>query len=291
MVFSRIAAETLRVLPRKSLSRALGSLASWNAPRAAVQASVDLYARAYGIDLEDYVVPEAGWSSFNEFFIRELAAGRRPVSSDPLSVISPADGTLQSTGLIEQGATLRVKGQTYSVGALLARDSDAARFEGGTFAVIYLSPRDYHRVHAPVDGTVECVRHVPGTLFPVNEIGSRYVRGLLARNERVAVFQRSDVHGEVVSILVGALGVGSIDLAFDSSVRTHDGPVRGSVRYPVGRAPVLSRGAEMGRFRVGSTVIVLTTANAMRVTREQGVRIRMGEVLGMANSMNVSRSA
>ncbi len=280
MLASRIAAETLRLLPRKRLSRALGRMASLGVPPPMLQRAIDLYVRAYQVDLSECQVPEKGWGSFNEFFTRELRDGCRPVDPDPGAMVSPADGLVADCGAIDARASFRVKGRHYDVGELLGDPRDAARFEGGRFAIVYLSPRDYHRVHAPVAGPVRVVRHVGGTLFPVNKIGLDHVPGLFAKNERVAVFQETTTHGEIATILVGAIVVGSVTLRFDPAMRTNDGPPRGTVRYLPGREPTLDRGEELGAFRLGSTVIVLTTRSAgLELVVEPGTVVRMGQAI------------
>ena len=280
MVATRIAAETLRLLPRKRLSRVLGRVASLGVPQPMLQKAIDLYVRAYQVDMTECDVPEGGWGSFNEFFTRPLRAGSRAVDPDPAAIVSPADGVVEDCGPIDARSTFLVKGKPYDVGELLGDPRDAARFEGGRFAIVDLSPRDYHRVHAAVDGPVRVVRHVGGTLFPVNKIGLEHITGLFAKNERVAVLQESPRHGEIATILVGAIVVGGVTLAFDAAVRTNDGPPRGTVRYIEGREPVLERGEELGAFRLGSTVIVLTTRKAgVEMAIEPGTPVRWGEVL------------
>lgn len=283
MIASRIAAETLRFLPRKRLSWALGRVAAWGLPPPLLERAIDLYVRAYDVDLSECTVPDGGWASFNEFFTRQLRRGSRPIDDERGSIVSPADGLVADCGQIDANSRFRVKGRSYDVGTLLGDARDAPRFEGGKFAIIYLSPRDYHRVHAPVDGPVRLVRHVGGTLFPVNRIGLDHIPQLFAKNERVAVLQESSSHGEVATILVGAIVVGGITLSFDSAVRTNDGPPRGTVRYLEGREPMLSRGDELGAFQVGSTVIVFLTRNAgIELVVEPGTVIRMGQAIGRA---------
>lgn len=255
---TRVAAETLRLLPRKRISRGLGMLASRPASASALRQAIDLYVRAYGVDLTEAQVPEGGFETFDDFFTRALVPGARPVEGDEDTMVSPADGRVEGVGPIERGATIRVKGTDYSVGELLGDPRDGARFEGGSFAVVYLSPRDYHRVHAPVSGPVEMVRHVGGTLLPVNAFGIANYPKLFARNERVAMFQRSAEHGEVVTVMVGAIGVGRISLSFDPTIETNVGRGPTTQRYPSDRAPHVARGEELGRFHLGSTAIVVT---------------------------------
>lgn len=240
--------------------------------------AIGLYVRAYRVDLTECEVPEGGFRSFNEFFSRPLRDGMRPLDPDPDAVLCPADGKLEDEGPIDAHARFLVKGKTYEVGELLGAASEAARFEGGRFAVVYLSPRDYHRVHAPVDGVVTHARHVGGTLFPVNRIGVEHVPNLFARNERVAVHLASARHGEIVTVLVGAMVVGGIEVAFDPSIRSNQGRPAGEICYPTPTR--FSRGAEIGRFLLGSTVIVLSQACArLEPCLAPGSTVRMGQAL------------
>lgn len=284
MVTTRFAAETLRLLPRKRLSRALGRAAALEPPPALLQRAIDLYVRAYRVDLSECEIPAGGFRSFNEFFSRPLVRGARPIDADPDVLLCPADGKVEDLGPIEPGARFLVKGRDYDVAELLGADAATGRrFEGGQFAVVYLSPRDYHRVHAPVDGVVRVVRHVGGTLFPVNRIGVEHVPRLFAKNERVAVHQESARFGEVVTVLVGAIVVGGIELAFEPRLRTNRGSVLGELRYGE-EAAHLGRGDELGRFVLGSTAIVLTTPAARLAPAVQSGSIaRMGRALLRAN--------
>jgi phosphatidylserine decarboxylase len=253
-------------------------MASLEPPRPLLSGAIGLYVRAYRVDLTECEVPEGGFRSFNDFFSRPLRDGARPLDTDPEAVLCPADGKLEDEGPIDARSRFLVKGKTYEVGELVGAPSEAARFEGGRFAVIYLSPRDYHRVHAPVSGAVTHARHVGGTLFPVNRIGVEHVPNLFAKNERVAVHQQSERHGEVVTVLVGAMVVGGIEVVFDATIRSNHGRPAGEIRYP--RPTHLERGAELGRFLLGSTAIVLTQASArLRPCIAPGASVRMGQAL------------
>jgi phosphatidylserine decarboxylase len=278
-VASLVAATSLRVLPRKRLSRMLGQLARVQAPDPLVQTAMRAYCAAYDVDLTECQVPEGGFGSFDAFFTRRLKHGVRPLDLDPEAVLSPADGRIEDCGVIEPGAVLRVKGLAYSVGELVGDHSAGAELEGGQYAVIYLSPRDYHRVHAPVTGPVVAARYVPGTLFPVNAIGVRHVPNLLARNERVAVHQRSASHGRVITVMVGAVGVGRISVSFDDGVITNDGRESGLRVY--GDDPrALERGAELGTFHLGSTVVLLLPPGyGHALTAPADARVLMGQAI------------
>ncbi len=273
---TRLAAEALRLLPRNRISRALGAAADVRGPRGAVDRAIETFCRIYDVDVSEAVVPEGGYASFNEFFTRRLVPGARPVDPDPRSIVSPADGKVDDLGPIEVASTLTVKGKLYDVADLLSDPEAAARYEGGTFFVVYLSPRDYHRVHAPVDGPVERIRYVPGTLFPVNSIGTEHVPRLFARNERVAIVQKSPRFGEVTTVMVGAIGVGRIGLSFDE-LRTNSGDAPGVREYGA-RAPMLRRGDELGVFHLGSTAVVLVgPGHDLSFAVERGRAVRMGE--------------
>jgi phosphatidylserine decarboxylase len=245
-----------------------------------LRVAIRAYCRAYSVDLADYEVPVGGYPTFDAFFTRRLKPGLRPLDPEPDALLSPADGRIEDMGIIEEGARLTIKSQTYSVAELLADRWAASLYAGGQFAVVYLSPRDYHRVHAPVNGRVRAVRHVPGSLFPVNQIGLQYIPRLFARNERVVVEQNSPVLGSVTSVMVGAIGVGRISLAFDSQLVTNSGRAFGERIYLDKEGPTLERGAELGTFHLGSTVILFTGPGAGLVPAlRAGQRVRMGEAV------------
>jgi len=239
--------------------------------------AIEAYTRAYDVDLQDAAVPPGGYQTFDEFFTRALVPGARPIAGGPETLVSPADGRVESCGPIESGSTFRVKGRSYSVDELLGEPG--ARFDGGCFAIVYLSPRDYHRVHAPVAGPVHTVRHVGGTLLPVNSFGVAAYPNLFARNERVVFFQ-GGAGGEVATVMVGAIGVGRISVSFDPSVMTNVGRAPTTLRYPTATAHELERGDELGKFHLGSTAIVLATpeVGASLLVRDDQV-VRMGSGL------------
>jgi len=275
---SRLAAQSLRVLPRKGLSRMVGRLADLELPKGVVRQAVRTFARIYDIDVSEADAPAGGYRSLDAFFTRRLRPGSRPLAGDDRVLVSPADGLLADAGPVDAGCTLRIKGRLYDVPELLGASDDAARFEGGTFAVIYLAPPDYHRVHAPATGPVALVRHIPGTLYPVNSIGTAHVPSVFARNERVAVVQRTEHFGDVATILVGAIGVGRIGLSFDDVV-TNVGRAAGTRVYG-DDAPRLERGQELGTFHLGSTVIVFVSKDApVTLVRQNDERLRVGEAL------------
>ena len=278
MSASRLAAQTLRALPRKRLSRALGGLAASRAPQLLVDAAVAAFVRAYDVDLSEVDVPSGGFRTFDDFFTRRLLEGSRQVDPDPGALVSPADGRIEDLGEISATGELIVKGQPYTAEALLGDSAAAREYEGGHYFIVYLSPRDYHRVHAPTCGSVQCMRYVPGTLFPVNRIGTEFIPQLFARNERLAIVQESVVHGIVTTIMVGAIGVGRIGVSFDD-VQTNRGDTPGLRSYADSPIPC-DRGDELGVFHMGSTAIVMTPpACDLEVVAKAGSSIRMGEAM------------
>lgn len=248
------AARILRVLPRRRISRAMGKLADhrWSPPVG--RAVVGLYSRVYDVDFED--CDREGYASFDAFFTRGLRAGARPIDSAADAIVSPADGRLDSMGRIDEGATFHVKGRPYHVGELLGDEAEAARYTGGAGCVVYLSPRDYHRVHAPVDGAIVEIRSLPGDYYPVNAIGMSHVGNLFAINRRVVIAIDTQHLGRVTVVMVAAIVVGRVTVR---AIDAHDVP-HGIHRF----APPLpvARGDEIGVFHLGSTAVVFVEPRA-----------------------------
>jgi phosphatidylserine decarboxylase len=207
------------------------------------------YCRAYRVNLHEAAPQSRAYSSFDEFFTRTLREGVRTISSDV--IVSPSDGRLSAVGRIDPAARLFVKGQPYEVGELVGDAREAARYAGGEFAVVYLAPRDYHRVHSPVDGEVTTVRGMTGDLYPVNSIGERYVPQLFVRNQRAAIVIETKGLGRVTVVMVGAVIVGRITV---SALPELDVPA--GVHGVVPARPV-AKGQEIGVFHLGSTVVLL----------------------------------
>lgn len=244
------AAQVLRMLPRTRITRVMGKLADARVPVTVASAVVRLYARAYRVDMDEAIHPESGYDNFDTFFTRPLREGQRPLPEDEGLVVSPADGRIESFGPIVARGHFSVKGKPYRAEQLVGDEEEARRYEGGQFCVVYLSPRDYHRVHAPVAGAVSVVRSFPGDLYPVNAIGERHVPSLFAKNRRVAVPIDSPEHGRVTVVLVGAMVVGRITTPF---VFGRDVPLGA---HPLAPAAEVARGDEIGTFHLGSTAVV-----------------------------------
>ncbi|MBL8600717.1 MAG: phosphatidylserine decarboxylase [Myxococcales bacterium] len=254
-VSSRVAVEILKALPRERITRLVGRLTEAEVPPKVLRPVLSLYGRAYRVNWGEAEVPSAGFKSFNEFFTRRLREGVHRVEVAPGVVVSPADGRLEDHGPITDASTFTIKGQTYDAARLLGSAADAARYAGGHYFIVYLSPRDYHRVHSPVAGQVTRVRHLPGNLYPVNELGVKHVPQLFAQNERVVIEVDGEA-GAAAVVMVGAFVVGKIALAFEGPSRPPHGGQPVEVDY-AGAGPVVARGGELGSFLLGSTVVVL----------------------------------
>jgi phosphatidylserine decarboxylase len=264
------AARILRLLPRTGLSHAVGRLCERPIPPGLSRAVTDLYIRAYRVDMADVAEEPRAYESFDAFFTRPLRDGARAIANAPL--VSPADGKLVAAGPIDPGLGIVVKQQTYGVAELIGDAAEAERLAGGSFSVVYLSPRDYHRVHSPVDGALCRVRGIAGDLYPVNSIGEQHVPGLFVKNQRVALSIDTPNLGRVVLVMVGAMIVGRISVRGFDERTTPLGERRLSPPAP------LSRGDEVGRFHLGSTTVLLTGPEAPRHTRAFGP-VRYGEPL------------
>jgi phosphatidylserine decarboxylase len=277
--------DRLAVLPQYLLpKRALTSLAGQVARAQAggwTTAMIRRFVARYGVDMDEAAEPDiARYPSFNEFFTRALKPGVRPLAAAPW--VCPVDGTISQCGPIERDRILQAKGHDYTTTALVGGDAAlAARFEDGAFATLYLSPRDYHRIHMPCEGVLTRMVHVPGALFSVNPTTARGVPGLFARNERVVCVFDSP-RGPFVLALVGATIVGSMATVWHGVVNP---PRPGSLRewsYRPGQVS-LKRGDEMGRFLLGSTVVLLFPKGTLRFVPDwaAGKAIRMGEAMGV----------
>jgi phosphatidylserine decarboxylase len=239
----------------------------------------------YKVDMEEALESDPSqYRSFNEFFTRSLRPGARPVSQDDHHIVSPADGTLSQCGDIEAGFLFQAKGHDYSLLELLGGDTEMNRlFEDGNFATIYLSPKDYHRLHMPVSGQLKRMLHVPGRLFSVNATTCKQVPRLFARNERVICLFETDL-GPMAMILVGAIFVSSIETVWAGAITPSRQRVNSWDYQPTTTPPDirLDKGEEMGRFNMGSTVIVLFAKDRLdwTVALTAGSKVRLGETIG-----------
>jgi phosphatidylserine decarboxylase len=235
------------------------------------------FIQRFGVDMSEAAQPDpTAYPSFNAFFTRALRNGARPLANEVDAVACPVDGTVSQAGNVIEGRIFQAKGQSFTAMELLGGDAAlASQFDAGIFTTLYLSPRDYHRIHMPIAGTLKRMIHVPGRLFSVNPPTTRAVPRLFARNERVAsVFDTAA--GPMAVIMVGALNVGSIETVWAGEITPPHSHTLRVWDYP-DRNITLDKGAELGRFNMGSTVILLFAANRARwestLTADQSVRM------------------
>ncbi len=268
------------LMPKQLLTKLAGRFANARMGRFTTTV-IRRFVGRYGVNMQEAANPDiASYASFNEFFTRPLREGVRPLANAPL--ICPVDGAISQFGAIKRDSIFQAKGHSYTTTALVGGDAAlAALFEDGSFATLYLSPKDYHRIHMPCAGRLRRMIHVPGELFSVNPTTARGVPGLFARNERVVCLFDSDF-GPFVLTLVGATIVGSMATVWHGVVNPpRPGTVR-EWRYD-DQEIVLQKGEEMGRFLLGSTVVMLFPKNTLNFNPQwQPTKpLRMGEAMGI----------
>ena len=244
------------LVPQRALSRLIGFFAD-SEIRWLKNIFIRLFIKRYKVDMAEALQPVADeYRSFNAFFTRELNPQARPLCNATDAVACPADGTISQLGEIEYGKLFQAKGRSYQLTALLGGDEYISQaFMGGKFITIYLSPKDYHRVHMPFDGQLQTMVHIPGTLFSVNDATVNGVNDLFSRNERVVTLFDTNA-GPMAVVLVGAMIVAGIETVWAGQITPHKRRIR-TTHYPDTTEVSLSKGAELGRFKLGSTAIVL----------------------------------
>ncbi|MBB5205266.1 phosphatidylserine decarboxylase [Inhella inkyongensis] len=265
-----------RLLPKRALTELAGRIAAAE-NGARTTALIERFIRRYGVNMAEAANPDpAAYKSFNEFFTRPLKDGVRPLAK--ADWICPVDGAISAFGAIQADQVFQAKGHGYSTTALVGGDASlAGRFQDGHFATLYLSPKDYHRIHMPVAGTLRQMIWVPGSLYSVNPATARALPGLFAKNERVVcVFDTA--HGPFVLVLVGATIVGSMATTWHGVVNPPRHPEVKTWDYPAGQVE-FAQGDEMGRFLLGSTVVMLWPKSGMAFNPEWAPArpIRLGE--------------
>lgn len=275
----RLAVLPQYLIPKQALTVCAGKVASARAGKLTTSL-IRWFVGKYQVNMDEAANPDiAGYASFNEFFTRPLRADARPQASSDF--ISPVDGAISQFGPIQKDQIFQAKGHSYSSTALVGGDAElASQFQDGNFATLYLSPRDYHRIHMPCDGRLTRMIYVPGALFSVNPTTARGVPGLFARNERVVcVFEST--FGSFVLTLVGATIVGSMATSWHGVVNP---PRSSTVReWHYDDQPInLKKGEEMGKFLLGSTVVMLFPRNTLDFNPEwvSAKPVRMGEMMG-----------
>lgn len=272
-------------LPQGALSRAFGRLADVPLPRPVRGPVLRSFARAVGIDLAEAQLPPEAYATLDAFFVRHLRPGLRSWPDDEGAAGSPVDGVVGRLGTVRGGRAIQAKGRDYAVADLLDDPEALDRYDGGSFVTLYLSPRHYHRIHAPTAGTLPMARHVPGGLLPVNAAAVASIPDLFARNERLVCYVDGPL-GRVAVVAVGAYNVGRISAAFDprwggTAVTNRPGAAAETRRYDP-PLPV-ARGQEIMAFHLGSTVVCLFEPGRARLAGglEPGREIRLGEVVAL----------
>lgn len=270
-----------RLAPQQLISRGAGLLANTTNPTIK-NLFIRWFVDRYNVDMSEALEEDpCAYPSFNAFFTRALKDDARPIDSAPNSIVCPADGAISQLGKIEEGRIFQAKGQEFTVAELLAEPKDSvSHYLNGRFATIYLSPRDYHRVHMPFSGTLTRMTYVPGDLFSVNTVTAEEVPRLFARNERVVCHFSTEL-GPMVVVLVGAMIVASIETVWAGVVA----PLRREIRstdYVISEPIHLAKGDELGRFLLGSTAVILFPENTVEWSDDLDALspVRMGQPIG-----------
>ncbi len=268
----------LRLLPKNALSRLVGAATRLPAPGPVRGALMRAFAARYGVDLGE-CDDLSTFRTFGEFFARPLRPGLRPIEPGDEVVVSPVDGVVSEAGIASGGRMIQAKGIDYRLQDLLADAAVAARLAGGAYATLYLSPRDYHRIHFPISGRVTGWRYVPGRLWPVNAASVRTLPNLFCVNERLVTLLESPL-GLCAAVAVGATVVGRVRAYYDPTVPVTNliGARPQARTYP---EPIpVEKGALLGTFEMGSTVILLFEPGRVRLNLAAGARVRVGEGIG-----------
>jgi phosphatidylserine decarboxylase len=281
-LLDRLKSWPLLILPHKLLSRLVRSATRWQSAWWK-NTIIRLFIRHFNVDMSVAESPGAeGYPDFNSFFTRTLTAGARPLDNNPQAILSPVDGCVSEAGDITSGRLIQAKGRDYSLSTLLGGDENRALpFQGGKFVTLYLSPRDYHRIHMPCSGDLLETTYVPGRLFSVAPHTVRVIPKLFTRNERlVTLFDTDD--GPFAMILVGAIFVSCIETVWGGIANPDMGMALQTTGFDTGKPVELQAGDEMGRFNMGSTVILLYGPDRIKWadTLRNGQPVRMGETIG-----------
>jgi phosphatidylserine decarboxylase len=277
----RVVLAALRRLPQGALSRRFGRLADTPLPRALRRPVLSAFARAVGIDVSEAERPLEEYASLNDFFVRKLKPGARPWALPPYVAGSPVDGVIGQFGAIHAGKVLQAKGRHYSVADLLNDEREADRFLDGSFVTLYLSPRHYHRIHAPAGGQLTKAVHVPGALLPVNAPSVAHIPELFARNERLLCYI-DGVLGRIAVVAVGAYNVGRISASFDAIWQKPPTNRRNADVQVREYAPPkdVAAGEEIMAFHLGSTVVLFFEPRArLHGALAAGEEIRLGSLI------------
>jgi phosphatidylserine decarboxylase len=281
-MFDKLFVLSQYITPQLGVSNLAGRLADNDRSPALKNQVIKWFIGRYGVDMSEAAEPDPeAYPSFNDFFTRALKPGIRPLADGEKTLVSPVDGAISQLGQVTGDRIFQAKGQSFGLSELLGGEQTAtAPFANGEFSTLYLSPKDYHRVHMPMSGTLRQMIHVPGKLFSVNPVTAENVPNLFARNERVVcIFDTAS--GPLALVLVGAMIVGSVETRWAGIVVPGSKQVT-STHYQGKQVIRFAKGEEMGRFRLGSTVIMVMPKGAVTWNSDQaaGKTVRMGEAFG-----------
>jgi phosphatidylserine decarboxylase len=284
-LFGRLLILLLSVLPKHALSRVAGGIANLPIPRPLRPAVYRGFCRIFGAVAADAELPLTEYASINAFFTRQLRPGLRAVATG--AIVSPVDGAVGAYGPVSNDVLVQAKGRNYSLAALLGDEALAHSMDGGTFTTLYLAPKDYHRIHVPMDGEITSATYIPGELWPVNVHAVMHVADLFAVNERIVVTMRGGAGGAMAAVLVGATMVGMTRVAFDD---LHTNARRREVQRRAYDPPIpVSAGGPLGHFEFGSTVILVCSPEAGGIDPlTEGATVRMGERIGGMGSSRLT---
>ena len=265
-------------------SHLLGRLADLQVPQTVLDPIVHLYSAAMGVDSEAYEKPEGGFGTFNGFFGRTLKQGEREMCPDPDALVSPCDGRISAFGNLDpSGTEFTIKKSRYTLESLLGGAEDAVQYQDGSYAVVYLHPRDYHRVHAPCAGRLTKVRHIPGARYPVTGWCEARVENIYDKNERMVFFFDLPSGAHLALVMVAAMGVGNIDTPFDPGVDRRQKTVRERRFDPAAACGV---GDDIGAFLLGSTVVLVGSRDAISLMSDLEIGpTRLGLRIGTVRSI------
>jgi len=263
-----------RFLFSSRLSKITGKAAEKKLPGCLLKPLIYIYSNIYGINLAEAVIPETGFTTFNHFFTRNLTLGARHIDKSPNIISSPADGKVVSLGKIMDNRLFQIKGMDYSIQELLGNEEETLYFKDGHFITIYLAPSDYHRLHCPLDGEIYKAKVIPGKLYPVNSYGINRIKSLFCKNERLITFINT-TFTKIAYIKVGAFNVGSISVNYDKNLRTNTNKKIVKRKY---HPPIhIKKGAPLGKFNLGSTVILIFQKDSIEFLVKLGAKVQVGE--------------
>lgn len=282
----KLFAQLQYAVPQTLLSRAAGWLAECQI-NSIKNPMINGFIKQYQVDMSEAEFTSAEqFACFNDFFTRALKPGARPLDPDPTALLCPADGAISELGAIKDGQIFQAKNHRYSTLELLGGDTAMAKpFANGQFATVYLSPKDYHRIHLPISAQLQQMVHVPGDLFSVNQATANNVPRLFARNERVVCLFTTEL-GPMALVLVGAMIVASIETVWAGQITPEKGQIK-RWNYAASQPLQFARGEEIGRFKLGSTVVMLLPENTVQFASDlqAGAPVRLGQSLGQMNQI------